>query len=294
MPSRTAPTGIQTIVQVVPASPPSIQRSADCVLWGSLEVTTRKLATADSTSAIATPASTSRTVVIRPPERARKYTATRAARAPQNAASGSENGPNSVTLKTRTSTAPTLAPDDTPSSIGSASGLRTRACSAIPATDSPAPTTAHSSTRGSRTSVTIVSRTGGQVGSARAGCSWWSRMPHTSPAGMVTEPAAIPTVAATATKAPQPGQHESVGESAAAGHGMCAPAPGELLPTDSATLGALPAPSFSASRPAAAGSVTPVTGSGPGGADGPATPRPRAPGRRRRWRTAAAPRTAGS
>lgn len=152
---------------------------------------------------MATPASTSRTVVIRPPERARKYTATSAARAPQNAATGRENIPNRVTWKTRTSTAPTDAPDETPSSIGSASGLRTRACSAMPDTDRPAPTTPASSTRGSRTSTTIVSRTGVQAGSARTGWIRWSRIPQTWPAGTLIEPIAIPAVTRAASRTPR-------------------------------------------------------------------------------------------
>lgn len=52
---------------------------------------------------------------------------------------------------TPTSTAPADAPEDTPSTYGSASALRTMAWIATPTTLSPAPTRTASSTRGVRT-----------------------------------------------------------------------------------------------------------------------------------------------
>jgi hypothetical protein len=64
------------------------------------------------------------------------------------------NAPNSSTA-----VAPTLAPEDTPSRNGSASALRTRTWTTVPAVARVAPTRAASSTRGSRISQTIASAT---------------------------------------------------------------------------------------------------------------------------------------
>ncbi len=59
--------------------------------------------------------------------------------------------------------APSAAPDDVPRTYGSARGLRTMPWNVAPAIARPAPTTAAVSTRGSRSSQTIVSVAGVQV-----------------------------------------------------------------------------------------------------------------------------------
>ena len=51
--------------------------------------------------------------------------------------------------------APNAEPPETPSTNGSASGLRRSACSATPTIESPAPASAARSTRGRRTSKTM-------------------------------------------------------------------------------------------------------------------------------------------
>ena len=63
------------------------------------------------------------------------------------------------TPSSSTAVAPTLAPDDTPSRNGSARALRTRTCTTAPAVVKAAPTTAASSTRGSRICHTMIPAT---------------------------------------------------------------------------------------------------------------------------------------
>lgn len=90
-------------------------------------------------------------------ERATAYTIAIATSAEQNADTDSAHTPSPANAPSRmTALAPTAAPDEIPSTNGSASALRTIACTATPTVASPAPTTAASTTRGSRISQTIV------------------------------------------------------------------------------------------------------------------------------------------
>jgi hypothetical protein len=86
-----------------------------------------------------------------PPETARRPSALMAT---------ADTGPPWPTgVRSGSAVAPTLAPEDTPSRYGSARALRTRTWTTVPAVASVAPTSAASSTRGSRISQTIASAT---------------------------------------------------------------------------------------------------------------------------------------
>ena len=99
------------------------------------------------------PASSTVSVVVRPPTRASRQTMATAQSAPANAASGPRKaGPPSATA----STEPKAAPADVPVTNGSASGFRSRPWSSAPATASAPPTSAAASTRGARRSRTIA------------------------------------------------------------------------------------------------------------------------------------------
>ncbi len=80
-----------------------------------------------------------------------------ARRAEANAAVDRAQTPSApMAPKMRTALAPTAAPEEMPSTNGSASALRTMAWTATPMADSPAPTTAASTARGRRSSQTMV------------------------------------------------------------------------------------------------------------------------------------------
>ena len=85
------------------------------------------------------------------------------ASAPANARAGSVSDPNAAPVQSVAATAPTLAPELTPSRCGSASRLPVAACSVVPATASEAPTRVASSTRGRRISQTMSSCIAGAV-----------------------------------------------------------------------------------------------------------------------------------
>lgn len=273
MPRSRAALGSHSVPQLTPPRPPRVQaRTARASLPRSV-VSRSRSSTAVSTAAIATPDSTSRDEVMRPPVRAVAYTSTSAPRAPRKAATDREAGPKRANPNTITETAPSEAPEETPSRYGSASGLRTRACRAVPITARPAPVTAPSSTRGARTSSTMVSRARDQSGSCQSAPSACVTMPHTWPGGTCTEPIASPAVAEAASRAVST---SSVTPS------RVRPCPG---PVDSRRRNAP-----SAGVPVAVW----VTGSSPGAGRGPGR-RPRRPsGCRPGWRSAAGRRTACS
>ncbi len=80
-----------------------------------------------------------------------------AASAETNADADSAHTPSPAKAPSRmTALAPTAAPEEMPSTKGSASALRTMACTATPTVESPAPTTAARTTLGSRISQTMV------------------------------------------------------------------------------------------------------------------------------------------
>ena len=70
------------------------------------------------------------------------------------------HAPKAVRPKTIAEAAPTAAPADTPTTLGSASGLPNAPCMSAPATDSAAPTTIAIATRGNRTLHRVASARG--------------------------------------------------------------------------------------------------------------------------------------
>lgn len=97
MPSSRAAPGSQSVAQLTPPRPPRVQASTARASLPRSVVSRSRSSPAVSTAAIATPDSTRRTELIRPPVRAVAYTSSRAPSAPANAATDSETGPNSVT-----------------------------------------------------------------------------------------------------------------------------------------------------------------------------------------------------
>jgi hypothetical protein len=101
---------------------------------------------------IVTPASTSVAGGRCLPIRASRHTTSSVPAAPTSAAPPTPATPNAPSIPSRiASTAASDAPDEIPSVNGSASGLRSSACSAQPAPASAAPTTIAASARGMRT-----------------------------------------------------------------------------------------------------------------------------------------------
>jgi hypothetical protein len=152
-------TGIGNCGQVASPKEPSSQNSTDWVACG-LPRKIRKLVTDSNSADSTTPHKISWVGASARPLRETRKTAAIAPKAPSTlpteiAHTPSEaNAPNSSTA-----VAPTLAPDETPSRNGSARALRTSTWTTVPAVVSAAPTTAASSTRGSRMSHTMASAT---------------------------------------------------------------------------------------------------------------------------------------
>jgi hypothetical protein len=88
------------------------------------------------------------------------YTTSVVASPPANAATATVRFPNTDTPSTITVHAPTAAPDDTPITCCSASGLPNTPCSSAPATPRHAPTNSASVTRGNRTAHNAFSPCG--------------------------------------------------------------------------------------------------------------------------------------
>ena len=102
-----------------------------------------------------------------------------------------------------TITAPVAAPDETPSMLGLASGLRTIAWMVIPVAASVAPTTAARMTRGILVWMTMVSYAGRQSGTiSQSPVAVWMRMRTAVPAGIATEPNINPRIPAPTSSAP--------------------------------------------------------------------------------------------
>lgn len=148
-----------------------------------------------------TPASTSRSGENAPPRRAISHTSAKVASAPAKAAPEvpSPSTPPVPSPSTSAPTAPSEAPEEIPSRYGSASGLRTSACTAVPTRPSPAPTTAASRARGSRSCHTIRSDVPGRGASPD---SRRSTTDHTSRGGTSVDPHATENVSAASSTAP--------------------------------------------------------------------------------------------
>ena len=148
--------------------------------------------------------------------------------------------------------APSAAPDAVPSTNGSASGLRSRPWKVAPATASPAPTTIAVSTRGRRSSHTIVSAAGDQVAPVSMPRVRDRMTPSVSAGLMRTVPRPTPatsrmtraTIAATPTTqrrpAPPPAGTAGGGEVAGDG-GRCHRRVGPTVPTAAGTSGRIAA-----------------------------------------------------
>ena len=125
---------------------------------GQARTAEKKLAIAENAEDSTTPDRIRRNGVSPPCAMVMAYTVAVATSAPISAPP--ERAYNPRLLKrpnVKTAVAPTLAPDDTPSKYGSASGFRTRVCIATPASDRPAPTINANTPRGARSSHTIES-----------------------------------------------------------------------------------------------------------------------------------------
>jgi len=104
----------------------------------------------------ATPASASRTVETPVPSQATLYTISAPTRQPKKEASGTALGGKSL-RRSVVIAATSPPPADTPRMYGSPSGERTTPCSSVPDSARFRPTSPATSTRGSRTSLTIIS-----------------------------------------------------------------------------------------------------------------------------------------
>src|SRR5690606_3281376 len=118
--TMSAMTEMATVVQLAPPSEPSSQLRISRYESPCADQKMTKLVRAAASADTATPASTVRVGVTPPAALARASVTTRASSAPTNAATGKTR----EAPKTMTHTAPSDAPDDSPSRYGSASGLR--------------------------------------------------------------------------------------------------------------------------------------------------------------------------
>ncbi|ABA50457.1 hypothetical protein BURPS1710b_3207 [Burkholderia pseudomallei 1710b] len=154
-------------------TPPSIQNSTDDAARGSPRYSSR-FASAVIMNDTATPASSKRSGSSRPRRYASAITSAVAASAPANAANDSVNGPNAAPRPNVAATAPSIAPELTPSRCGSASRFAVAACSATPTIASVAPTSAASSARGNLICQTMLSSANDAPlrASVSATCAW--------------------------------------------------------------------------------------------------------------------------
>src|SRR5690606_26684250 len=110
-----------------------------------------------ATALIAMPVTSSGTTSVRPPARDIAYTSSVVRSANPNAAVTIVQLPRTLSPNTMTVAAPTAAPQDTPITAGSASGLPKTPCMTAPDAPSAAPTSTASATRGNRTSHSALS-----------------------------------------------------------------------------------------------------------------------------------------
>ena len=151
--------GIGSCGQLARPNDPSSQNSTAWVACG-LPRKIRKLVTDSNSADSTTPHKISWVGASARPVRETRNTAPIATSAPSTLPAEIAHTPSEAKApNSSTAVAPTLAPDETPSRNGSASALRTRTWTTVPAVVSAAPTTAASSTRGSRICQTIASAT---------------------------------------------------------------------------------------------------------------------------------------
>jgi hypothetical protein len=151
--------GIGSWFQLARPNEPSSQNSTAWVACG-FPRKIRKLVTDSNSAESTTPHKMSWVGASPGPDRETRNTAAIAASAPSTLPTEIAHTPSEANApSSSTAVAPTLAPDDTPSRNGSASALRTRTWTTEPAVVSAAPTTAASSTRGSRICQTMIPAT---------------------------------------------------------------------------------------------------------------------------------------
>ncbi|CAM5625871.1 hypothetical protein SCYAM73S_04211 [Streptomyces cyaneofuscatus] len=157
---HTARTAVHrtTSLQPTPLSEPSSQNSTPRVCSASADVITTNEVRAEKSCIAATPESTTRSVV-EPRVWLSSRTRANEQMAPTKAPADSDTAPP-PTPRTTTTTAPVEAPEETPSTKGSASGFRSSDCITVPHTASPAPHTAASRVRGMRRFQMMPSRIG--------------------------------------------------------------------------------------------------------------------------------------
>ena len=144
-----------TSVHDAPDSDPSNQNSTPRVCSALADDSTTNDVNAENSWVPATPARTTRSVPP-PAKYANVSTNPNDTTAPRNAPPDSVSTPP-PTPSTATRTAPVDAPEDTPSTNGSARGLRNSDCRMAPHNANPAPHTAASTARGSRSCHTTPS-----------------------------------------------------------------------------------------------------------------------------------------
>ena len=139
--------------------------------------------TAPSSALSATPVRTSVTTSVRPSARAAPYTSEHRHQAAHERGGGELQVPSGSNPRTIWATAPSTAPDDTPTIPGSASGFANVPCIMAPAHPSEPPTSAVRATRGKRISHSTSSAS---WSGARPPWRprWRARVPSTSSAGM--------------------------------------------------------------------------------------------------------------
>ena len=146
----------------------------------------------EMTAATAMPASRRVTTWTAGPTLDSRYTRKATASAPAKAAPATPNPPRTpAPPATMTAIAPNAAPEDTPMTAGSAIGFRNRPWNSVPATASPTPTTAASSTRGSRSWNRITSTPRDTSGRPER-CSFQAMRRSAVPGGMPTAPRPTP------------------------------------------------------------------------------------------------------
>ena len=156
--TATTTAGSSSLFHCPPATEPSIQNITPWAARASGPLNTKKLASAENAEDSTTPDRISRNGVSPPCAMVMAYTVAVATSAPISAPPERAYSPRLLKRpNVKTAVAPTLAPDDTPSKYGSASGFRTRVCIATPASDRPAPTINANTPRGARSSHTIES-----------------------------------------------------------------------------------------------------------------------------------------
>ena len=164
-------------------SEPSIQNITEREPSAESEEKMSRFVTAVSAYPTATPESNRRSEVTRPPLRAMTKTSSAAPSAPRKASSDCAYSPSAAPIPKRiAAAAPVEAPPETPRMYGSASMLRTIACSAAPLIARHAPTAAPISTLGTRTDQTIASAAGAAAPPV-TGRPRWSLMTCTVVAG---------------------------------------------------------------------------------------------------------------